>query len=102
MKLNWWALFCHRPRVRDLQNRIVRTYGVKHFNSQNHDTTLTNVAAGKGVCIAAGFLNVFSGEFAWTPVDCEEHMSCVLCAHAGDNRKSVATFLGILLKLYQE
>ncbi|MCD8142486.1 MAG: LysR family transcriptional regulator [Clostridiales bacterium] len=90
------------PALRALQDRIVRTYGVKHFNSQNHDTTLTNVAAGKGVCIAPGFLNDFSGEFAWTPVDCEEHMSCVLCTHAGDNRKSVATFLGILLKLYQE
>ncbi len=89
------------PALRALQDRIVHNYGVKHFNSQNHDTTLTNVAAGKGVCIAPGFLNDYSGEFAWTPVDCPEHLPCVLCTHAGEQRESVKAFMHILLKLYQ-
>ncbi len=90
------------PALRALQNRIVHTYGVKHFNSQNHDTTLTNVAAGRGVCIAPGFLNDGSGEFAWTPVDCAEHLPCVLCTHAGEQRESVRAFLSILLRLYRD
>lgn len=89
------------PALRALQDRIVRTYGVRHFNSANHDTTLTNVAAGRGVCIAPGFLNDDSGEFAWTPVDCAEHLPCVLCTHAGEQRESVKIFLNILLKLYE-
>ncbi len=87
------------PPLRALQDRIVHTYGVRHFNSQNHETTLTNVAAGRGVCISPGFLNDNSGEFAWTPVDCEEHLKCVLCTHAGEKRDSVKAFLRILLDL---
>ncbi len=43
----------------------------------------------------------FSGEFARTPVDCEEHIKCVLCTHAEENRQSVKAFLAILLNLYQ-
>ena len=35
-------------------------------------TTLTNVSAGKGVCLAPGFLNDHSGQFAWIPFDCKK------------------------------
>ncbi len=83
-------------KLRALQDRIVHTVGVSHFNSQNHDTTLTNVAAGKGVCIAPGFLNDHSGEFAWTPVECEESLPCVLCTHENDRRSNVREFVQIL------
>ncbi len=83
-------------KLRALQDRIVHTVGVSHFNSQNHDTTLTNVAAGRGVCIAPGFLNDHSGEFAWIPVECEESLPCVLCTHENDSRSNVKEFIQIL------
>ena len=35
------------------------------LTSPDHDNTLTNVAAHKGVCLAPGFLNDHSGQFAW-------------------------------------
>ncbi len=89
------------PALRALQDRIIHNYGVSHFNSQNHDTTLTNVAAGRGVCIAPGFLNDHTGEFGWTPVDCTEHLPCVLCTHTGEQRASVKVFLKILLQMYR-
>ena len=73
-----------------------------YFNSADHDTTLTNVAAGRGVCLAPGFLNDHSGQFAWIPFDCRESFSCVLCTHRDDNRPNVKAFLNILKKLYAE
>ncbi len=87
-------------KLRALQDHIIHSVDVFHFNSQNHDTTLTNVAAGKGVCIAPGFLNDFSGEFAWTPVEWEDTLSCVLCIHENDMRESVKEFVRILMESY--
>lgn len=71
-------------------------------NFPNHDTTLTNVAAGRGVCLAPGFLNDHSGQFAWIPFDCRESFSCVLCSHREDNRPGVKAFIDTLKKLYTE
>ena len=72
------------------------------FNSADHDTTLTNVAAGRGVCLAPGFLNDHSGQFAWIPFNCKESFSCVLCTHKDDNRASLHAFIKLLQKLYRE
>ncbi|MDO4648477.1 MAG: LysR family transcriptional regulator [Eubacteriales bacterium] len=88
------------PKLRALQDKIVHMYHVDHFNSQNHDTTLTNVASGKGVCIAPGFLDDHNGEFAWIPFRHDESFSCVLCTHAADKRKTISDFIQILQKLY--
>ena len=71
--------------------------------SEHEDfTTLINVAAGRGVCLAPGFLNDHSGQFAWIPFDCIESFSCVLCTHKEDQRESLGAFLNILKKLYRE
>ncbi len=86
--------------LKAVQRRLIGTGKIHYFNSPDHDTTLTNVAAGKGVCLAPGFLNDHSGQFTWIPFDCKESFSCVLCTHKTDNRPSVASFLGILKKLY--
>jgi len=67
-----------------------------------HDTTLTNVAAGLGICLAPGFLNDHSGQFAWIPFECKESFSCVLCTHKADSRKSLSAFIDVLKKLYQD
>ena len=88
--------------LRAVQHRLLTTGRIGWFNSPDHDTTLTNVAAGRGVCLAPGFLNDHSGQFAWIPFDCRESFSCVLCAHKNDNRPSVGVFLDILKKLYRD
>ncbi len=88
-------------KLKALQQKIIHTVNVSYFNSQNHDTTLTNVAAGRGVCIAPGFLRDDTGEFAWTKVEHNEDFSCVLCTHNTDQRKSVQAFVKILQGLYR-
>lgn len=90
------------PALKAVQQRLIASGKVDYFNSADHDTTLVNVAAGKGVCLSPGFLNDHSGQFAWTPFDCKEHFSCVLCTHKNDGRESVAEFIGVLKKLYRE
>ena len=89
------------PALKAVQNRLIASGKVQYFNSADHDTTLTNVAAGRGICLAPGFLNDHSGQFAWIPFDCKESFSCVLCTHKDDSRKSLALFLEILHSLYE-
>ena len=88
--------------LKAVQHRLIATGQIDYFNSADHDTTLTNVAAWRGVCLAPGFLNDHSGQFAWIPFDCKESFSCALCTHRDDNRASVKAFLDILKKLYAE
>lgn len=85
-----------------VQRRLIASGKIDYFNSADHDTTLTNVAAGRGVCLAPGFLNDHSNQFAWIPFDCKEKFSCVLCTHKDDNRPSVESFINILKRLYRE
>ena len=88
--------------LRMVQHRLISSGKIDYFNSADHDTTLTNVAAGRGVCLAPGFLNDHSGQFAWIPFDCDESFSCVLCTHKEDRRDSLRSFLAILTKLYTD
>jgi DNA-binding transcriptional LysR family regulator len=88
--------------LRSVQQRLISTGRIDYFNSHDHDTTLTNVNAGRGVCLAPGFLNDHSGQFAWIPYDCRETFSCVLCTHKNDARESLAHFLEVLQGLYME
>jgi DNA-binding transcriptional LysR family regulator len=88
--------------LRSVQQRLISTGRIDYFNSYDHDTTLTNVSAGRGVCLAPGFLNDHSGQFAWIPYDCRETFSCVLCTHKNDARESLAHFLEVLQGLYME
>ena len=90
------------PALRAVQHRLIATGQIEYFNSADHDTTLTNVAAGRGICLAPGFLNDHSGQFAWIPFDCKESFSCVLCTHREDRRESLAAFIDLLRKLYRE
>ena len=90
------------PALKAVQNRLISTGKIRYFNSPDHDTTLTNVAAGRGICLAPGFLNDHSGQFAWIPYDCEETFSCVLCTHKADKRPSVSSFIAVLKGLYRD
>ena len=88
--------------LKTVQHRLISSGKIDYFNSADHDTTLTNVAAGRGVCLAPGFLNDHSGQFAWIPFNCRESFSCVLCTHKNDQRESLATFIAQLKALYKE
>ena len=90
------------PALKAVQHRLINSGKIRYFNSLDHDTTLTNVAAGRGICLAPGFLNDHSGQFAWIPYDCQETFSCVLCTHKADKRSSVSDFIDILSSLYRE
>ena len=83
-----------------MQQRVIAALNIAYFNSNDHETTLTNVATHKGVCLAPGFLNDHSGEFAWTPFDCKETVACVLCTHASDQREIVINFVRRLQEIY--
>lgn len=88
--------------LKAVQHRLISSGKIDYFNSADHETTLTNLAAGRGVCLAPGFLNDHSGLCAWIPFDCRENFSCVLCTHKEDQRESLKTFINILKKLYSE
>ena len=88
--------------LKAVQHRLIATGKIEYFNSADHDTTLTNVAAGRGICLAPGFLNDHSGQFAWIPFDCKENFSCVLCTHKDDKRTSLNSFIELLKRLYSE
>ena len=89
------------PALQAVQHRLIASGKINYFNSADHDTTLTNVAAARGVCLAPGFLNDHSGQFAWIPFDCKERFSCVLCTHKEDRRESLRAFIDLLKELYK-
>jgi len=88
--------------LRSVQQKLMSSGKIDYFNSPDHETTLTNVAAGRGICLAPGFLNDHSGQFAWIPYDCQDTFNCVLCTHRADNRESLQNFIKTLKKLYDE
>lgn len=86
--------------LRSIQQKLISSGKISYFNSPDHDTTLTNIAAGHGICLAPGFLNDHSGQFSWIPYDCKDCFHCVLITHRNDARKSVKDFIDILKELY--
>lgn len=89
--------------LRRVQQRMIATGWVSYFNSDDHDTSLTNVAAGRAVVLSPWFLNDHTGEFSWIPFDCPEKLPCVLCTHVYDrHRESLMKFVKILLELHKK
>ena len=88
--------------LRSVQQKLMSSGKISYFNSPDHETTLTNVAAGRGICLAPGFLNDHSGQFAWIPYDCKDVFDCVLCTHKTDGRDSLQEFIRTLTQLYDE
>lgn len=88
--------------LRSVQQKLISSGKIEYFNSPDHDSTLVNVASGKGICLAPGFLNDHSGQFAWIPYDSSECFHCVLCTHKTDSRESLAAFIQTLQKLYKD
>lgn len=88
--------------LRAVQQRVIRNTGIHYFNSPDHDTSLTNVAAHKGVVLSPGFLNDHSGQFAWIPFDCPESYTCVLLTHITDQRWNLNHFIETLQEQYKQ
>ncbi len=88
--------------LRSVQSKLISSGRIEYFNSPDHDTTLTNVASGKGICLAPGFLNDHSGQFSWIPYDCKDTFHCVLVTHRQDTRESLGDFVKTLQKLYKD
>ena len=87
--------------LRRVRNRLIRTVDINYFNSADHDYTLTNVAAGLSICLAPRFLNDHNPDYAWTPFDCEDSVSCVLCTHKDDTRWTVYEIVKLLQDKYK-
>ena len=87
---------------RNVQQKLISSGKIEYFNSPDHDSTYVNIASGKGICLAPGFLNDHSGQFAWIPYDCTECFHCVLCTHKTDSRESLTAFIKTLQKLYKD
>ena len=88
--------------LKNIHAKLISSGKIEYFNSPDHDTTLTNVAASKGICLAPGFLNDHSGQFAWIPYDCRDAFHCVLVTHRHDQRECTASFVKTLQKLYMD
>lgn len=89
------------PILKKLQQKVINLAHVQYFNSHDHETTLTNVAAHKGICLAPGFLNDHNNEFAWVPFDCDQTISCVLCIHSNEKNERVKEFVTEIQKVYK-
>ena len=89
------------PQLRTLQQRIINSINIDYFNSETHETTMTNILADKGICLTPGFFQDYTGEFAWIPFDCEEKFECYLCVHTNDKRESLKEFIQILKEIYK-
>ena len=90
------------PALKAVQHRLISTGRIDYFNSPDHDNTLTNVAAHKGVCLAPGFLNDHSGEFAWLDFDSDVVIPCSVYTHKNDKRKSLHAFIELLQHFYRD
>ncbi|MBR1825414.1 MAG: LysR family transcriptional regulator [Alphaproteobacteria bacterium] len=90
------------PALQRVQQRLIHSKRINFFNSADHDTTLTNVAANKGICLSPDFFNDFTDEFAWIPYICPEKFKIVLCSHHNDKRESLLHFIKLLQNYSQK
>lgn len=90
------------PALRRLQQELIANYHLDYFNSHDHATTLTNVAAGRGICLAPGFLNDHNGEFSWTLFQTKTAIPCALYTHKNDHRPAIMEFVQLLQQIYRQ
>lgn len=88
--------------LKEAQKLVLQNLHLPFFNSNDHDTTLTNIAARKGIVLAPGFLHDRNDGFAWIPFDFPKTIDCCLGLHEDDKRQSVEDFVSILLDLYDQ
>ncbi|MCS4486257.1 LysR family transcriptional regulator [Staphylococcus americanisciuri] len=87
--------------LRQLQQQLITQLQLKSITSANHETTLTNIAAHRGICLVPGLLNDYNHEFKWIPFKPTVQIPCVLCRHQNNQKAHIITFIDILKDYYQ-
>lgn len=88
--------------LRSIQQRILKETGCDFFNSNDHDTSLTYIAAKRAIVVAPGSLNDHSAMYRWIPFDCPEKLNYVLITHAYDHRPALNRLVELMQKAYTE
>ena len=89
-------------QLKIIQDRVLNELHIPFFNSNDHDTTLTNIASNKGIVLAPGFLHDRNDGFIWIPFDCHETIDCCLAIKDDDKRKTLLQFIDTILDLYKD
>lgn len=88
-------------QLKRVQDKVIQSVDIKYFNSPDHDTSLTYVAANRAITLSPGLLNDHHPEFKWIPFDCQETIPCVLCTHSDDKRKVTKDLVTLIKDFYQ-
>lgn len=88
------------PELKKTQETVINSVHPETMNSEDHFTTLTNVAAGNGVCLSPGFCNDRTEEFAWLPISFGTPIECVLATRSDDHRETTKKFIEITKEIY--
>lgn len=88
--------------LQQAQRTAINRLQIPSLTSENHETTLINIASNRAVCLIPGLLNDYSNEFAWIPFPAAGTIPCVLCTHKDNPKESLPTFITILQELYKE
>lgn len=88
------------PELKKAQETVINSVHPETMNSEDHFTTLTNVAAGNGVCLSPGFCNDRTEEFAWLPISFGTPIECVLATRSDDHRETTKKFIEITKEIY--
>jgi hypothetical protein len=98
-------LFISQPTLTyqvKLVEQEIATGTIDYFTSADHDTTLTNVMAQKGIVIAQGFLHDPSDNLVWTPYDTNVVIQTVLCTHKSVDNPLLADLVKTLCRLHED
>ncbi len=87
--------------LKKIQKSLIENYDINYINSPIHDATLLHIKSQNGICLAPGFLNDFTNEFAWTTFMCDQSNHCFLVVHENESRKSVFDFIELLQNIYR-
>lgn len=90
------------PALRNVQEQLIATGTIDYFTSADHDTTLTNVMAKKGIVIAPGFLHDPSDNLVWMPYDTNVVIQTVLCTHKSVDNPLLADLVKTLCRLHED
>ena len=86
-------------KLRKVHSDIAAKPQLKTLNSRNHETTLTDIAAKRGLCLMPDIYEDDNPHFAWLEFDYPISFPCFLCTHA-DCNSLVTEFVQEIRQLY--
>lgn len=89
------------PELKKAQDIVIDSVHVQTMNSEDHFTSLVNVAAGNGVCLSPGFCNDRTDEFKWIPITFGTPIDCALATRSDDRRETTRRFIEITKEIYE-